>query len=172
MTNHEVFTNAAQKAGLQAFVRAGKGFAGLHSASATFFTGPGGSYTWDWYGHLLGDVIFLGHPGTLTTNALHGASNDPIVAGLPDPWVRCEENYAHRPNPADNPKLEILLWMDEECPGFDAPLKMGGRHPLSFRHVYDGGRVFYTALGHAKEAYYEAPFLEHVGRGIEWASGL
>jgi len=35
----------------------------------------------------------------------------------------------------------------------------------------DGGRVFYTALGHTSESYSDPYFLEHMRGGIHWALG-
>jgi hypothetical protein len=35
-------------------------------------------------------------------------------------------------------------------------------------HEFDGGRSFYTALGHTDESYSDPLFLAHVAGGIEW----
>ena len=59
--------------------------------------------------------------------------------------------------------------VDESCPCYVAPSLTP--HPLAWRHEYDGGRAFYTALGHPTEAYYDPTFLGMVARGIVWASG-
>jgi type 1 glutamine amidotransferase len=48
---------------------------------------------------------------------------------------------------------------------------MGSDHPIAWSHAYEGGRAFYTALGHTRESYTEAHFLAHVAGGIEWAAG-
>jgi hypothetical protein len=47
---------------------------------------------------------------------------------------------------------------------------MGARHPLSWYHAYDGGRAWYTAMGHTSETYAEPEYLAHILGGIMWAA--
>jgi len=47
----------------------------------------------------------------------------------------------------------------------------GAYHPISWYHMYDGGRSFYTAMGHTVENYQDTLFLEHIMQGVKWASG-
>ena len=47
---------------------------------------------------------------------------------------------------------------------------MGEFHPISWYHEYDGGRAFYTALGHMPETYSDKLFMEHIFGGIYWAA--
>src|SRR5437667_12589747 len=49
---------------------------------------------------------------------------------------------------------------------------MGVEHPVSWQHAYDGGRAWYTAMGHTACSYSERPFLDHLLGGIEWAAGV
>ncbi|WP_198664554.1 ThuA domain-containing protein, partial [Jiangella endophytica] len=37
--------------------------------------------------------------------------------------------------------------------------------------AYDGGRTFYTALGHSASHYADPGFRQHIGWAIEWAAG-
>jgi cytochrome c len=46
---------------------------------------------------------------------------------------------------------------------------MGDDHPMSWYHEYDGGRAFYTAMGHTIESFSEELFLDHVWGGLKWA---
>lgn len=48
---------------------------------------------------------------------------------------------------------------------------MGAQHPVSWQHTYDGGRAWYTAMGHTACSCSERPFLDHLLGGIEWAAG-
>ena len=70
-----------------------------------------------------------------------------------------------------NEKLNVLINIDEKSydPGAN---KMGDHHPISWYHNFDGGRSFYTELGHTKESYTEPHFLQHVLGGIQYAMGL
>ena len=44
-----------------------------------------------------------------------------------------------------------------------------GDHPIAWYHDYDGGRAFYTALGHVKDSYDDPSVLGHLEGGIAWA---
>jgi uncharacterized protein len=48
----------------------------------------------------------------------------------------------------------------------------GELFPLSWCHSYDGGRQFYTALGHKAEYYQDAAFRDHLLGGIKWVMKL
>jgi uncharacterized protein len=64
--------------------------------------------------------------------------------------------------------VNILLKLDTDSyEGSDHP----GDHPVAWYHEYDGGRSFYTALGHTRESYSEELFLEHLLGGIFYAMG-
>ena len=61
----------------------------------------------------------------------------------------------------------MLLTIDEKTYSGGT---MGDRHPLSWYHEYDGGRAWYTAMGHTIESYSEPLFLAHILGGIRWAA--
>ena len=44
-------------------------------------------------------------------------------------------------------------------------------HPISWCQNYDGGRAYTQALGHLRERWYDARFLQSVLQGIKWAAG-
>ena len=41
-------------------------------------------------------------------------------------------------------------------------------NPVAWARQVDGGRVFYTAMGHTKESYSEPLFLKHLEDGLNW----
>src|SRR5204862_7374197 len=47
----------------------------------------------------------------------------------------------------------------------------GDNHPMDWYHEYDGGRAFYTALGHTAASFTDAPYLKHILGGIQYAIG-
>ena len=49
--------------------------------------------------------------------------------------------------------------------------KHGSSHPISWFHEYEGGRSFYTALGHSAENYSDTTFLKHLENGIQYTIG-
>ena len=163
--------NDTQQAAFERYIQAGGGYAGIHSASDT-------EYDWAWYGGLVG-AYFRDHPGSVNPQFQVASVNvedrhSAATRGLPDPWVREEEWYNFRSNPRDT--VHVLLSVDESTydprgysvPGGSPPM---GDHPISWCQPYDGGRAFYTAMGH-KGVYWDEPLLlRHVLGGIEMAAG-
>ena len=163
--------NDAQQAAFERYIRNGGGYAGIHSASDT-------EYDWAWYGGLVG-AYFRDHPGSVNPQFQVATMNveDRHTAAtrrLPRRWTREEEWYNFRTNPRDS--VHVLLSVDESTydprgysvPGGSPPM---GDHPISWCQPYDGGRAFYTALGH-KGVYWDEPLLlSHVWGGIEMAAG-
>ena len=148
-----------QEAAFERFIRSGKGFVGVHAASDT-------EYDWPWYGELVG-AYFLAHPPVQVASVSVEEALHPATAGLPSPWLRTDEWYGFQTNP--RAEVQVLLSLDEASfdPGEGS---MGGDHPIAWCHEYDGGRSFYTALGHTIESYSEPEFLQHLAGGIEWAA--
>ena len=48
---------------------------------------------------------------------------------------------------------------------------MGAVHPMAWSRTFDGGRTFYTELGHTSESFKEQAYLDHLAGGILWAMG-
>jgi type 1 glutamine amidotransferase len=140
------------------FIRRGNGFVGIHSATDT-------EYDWPWYGELVG-AYFRAHPeiqpALIRVEAAH-----PSTMGLPSTWMRTDEWYGFRDNPRS--RVTVLLTLDESSymPGAST---MGDDHPIAWYHQHDGGRAFYTALGHTEASYAEPLFLGHLAGGVEWAA--
>ncbi len=159
LTTGDVLDDTEQVA-FERFIRAGNGFVGIHSASDT-------EYDWPFYGALVG-AYFRVH-STVQPASVHVEDRShPSTELLPAPWMRTDEWYAFQTNPRAN--VTVLLALDETsyAPGDAA---MGADHPIAWYHELEGGRAFYTALGHTPESYSEQPFLDHVAGAIEWAAG-
>jgi type 1 glutamine amidotransferase len=148
-----------QQLAMQRFIRARHGFVGVHSASDT-------EYDWPWYGKLVG-AYFSAHPAVQQASVILENKSHPATRGLPSPWLRSDEWYAFRSNPRAN--ATILLRVDETSydPG---EARMGEDHPIAWAHEFEGGRAFYTALGHSAESYKEPEFLAHLAGAVEWAA--
>ena len=162
-----------QQAAFERYIRAGGGYAGIHSASDT-------EYDWAWYGGLVG-AYFRDHPGVAGVNQqFQVATMDVEDRGsaatkrLPRRWTREEEWYNFRTNPRD--AVHVLLSVDESTydpRGYSVPGGSPGMgdHPIAWCHEYDGGRAFYTALGHKGDYWDEPQLLSHVLGGIRMAAG-
>jgi hypothetical protein len=95
-----------------------------------------------------------------------GASDGrPATKGLPNTWEHADEWYEWQQDPSSDQGFEILLSVDEKSYGAGER-----KHPVAWCHEFDGGRAFYTALGHTREAYGEEDFRKHLAGGIEWAA--
>lgn len=149
-----------QQLHFQRYIQAGGGYVGIHSASDT-------EYGWSWYGRLVGGY-FDGHPsdpnvreGVLTVvDTTHAATEH-----LPTPWVRTDEWYDIRDH---NPDTRVLLTIDEASYKDDPD---AGTHPMAWYHAFDGGRAFYTALGHTSDSYRDSLFIDHIWGGLRYAMG-
>ncbi|MHC4483345.1 MAG: HEAT repeat domain-containing protein, partial [Planctomycetota bacterium] len=94
----------------------------------------------------------------------------PIAKGLPEKWMHArDELYAQLRGPAKN--LTVL------ATAYSDPAKKAGtgeHEPILFTVKYGAGRIFQTALGHAREL--PLPSMECVGfivtfqRGAEWVA--
>jgi cytochrome c len=172
--------NDTQQAAFERFIKAGHGYAGIHAAADT-------EYDWKWYGRLVGGY-FLSHPsGTHPNGGRDGTvvvedTTDHSTQGLPAPrWDRIDEWYNYKPvnfeqtgNVDFSPRADVhvLASLDEstydEADGSDG---VDDDHPISWCHKYDGGRSWYTGMGHTDDSFTEAPFLRHILGGIEEAAG-
>lgn len=158
-TTGEVLTNSTQEAALQHFIEAGGGWVGIHSAADT-------EYSWAWYGGLMG-AYFLSHPAIQQATVKVPDRVDPSTKILPKRWVRTDEWYNFQTNPRG--AVHVLATLDESTyaggsNGFD--------HPISWSHNYDGGRAWYTGMGHTPESYNEPLFQAHLLGGIQFAAGV
>ena len=89
---------------------------------------------------------------------------------MPKIWQREDECY-YLSNL--NPDIHVLLAADlntvEDDSKDEYPGKMfGGYFPVSWCHEFDGGRQWYTSLGHKIQYYSEPDFLRHLLGGILW----
>ncbi len=64
--------------------------------------------------------------------------------------------------------LKVLLTLDEASYKGG---KHGASHPIAWAQEYEGGRSFYTGLGHTEERFSDENYLKHLLGGIEWAIG-
>ena len=163
----------AQQGAFERYIRAGGGYAGVHAASDA-------EYDWPWYGGLVG-AYFRDHPGSVneqfqvaTVKVL--GRDTAATRPLPRRWEREEEWYNFRTNPRGT--VRVLAEVDERTydpRGYSVPggsPGMGRHHPIAWCQPYDGGRAFYTALGHKAEYYSDPLLLAHLLGGIRMAAGV
>lgn len=150
--------DAGQQAALQRHVRGGGGWVGVHAAADA-------EYDWPWYGGLVG-AWFRRHPAVQPAAVRTDPDAAALAGALPRRWQRTDEWYDFKTNPRG--KVRVLATVDESSYSGGG---MGADHPVAWCHRYDGGRAWYTAMGHTSESFQEPPFLAHLLAGIRWAAG-
>lgn len=151
--------NADQRAAFQRYIRGGGGYVGIHSASGT-------ERDWKWYGSLVG-AFFKKHPPVQELEIKVEDRRHPSTKHLPETWARTEEPYDF----VINPRRQVHVLASYDTTTYEGHT-MGPDHPISWCQSFDGGRSWYTGLGHAPSAFTDEPlFLQHLLGGIEWAAG-
>jgi len=164
-TNNEAFLTQDQRDAFQRFIQAGGGFMGVHSATAS-------ERDWPWFHAMIGG-LFVRHPKLQPFDIKVIDHTHPSTLHLGDVWTWEDECYFmdHL-----NPDMHVLLAADlttlddperETYPG----TTFGDLFPLCWIHEYDGGRQFYTALGHKIEHYDDPDFRQHLQGGLLWVLG-
>lgn len=151
--------NAEQEAAFEEYVEGGGGYVGIHSASDT-------EYEWSWYGNLVG-AYFQDHPEVQPATVVVEDRDHPSTQMLPRQWERTDEWYNFRQNPRGD--VHVLMTLDESSYSGG---EHGDDHPIAWCHALgEGGRAWYTGLGHTKESFREPLFREHVLGGLQWVLG-
>jgi len=146
-----------QKADFERYIQAGGGFVGIHAATDA-------EYHWGWYTRLIG-AHFLSHPEQQIAT-LDVVDQDHIsTKHLPKQWSRKDEWYNFKNL---SPDVHVLIKIDEKS--YKGGVN-GDNHPMAWYHEYDGGRAWYTELGHTDESYADPNYLKHILGGIEYAIG-
>ena len=159
----------AQRDALQAFIRSGGGFVGVHCATVTE---PG----WPWYQEMM-VAQFTGHPPVCDGKLIIEDPDHPATQPFCEREVLWnDEFYSFDQNPQD--KVHVLISVDESSyditnnPWFEGVDLEMGDHPLVWCREFEGGRVIQTSLGHAIEKYDDPVFRQHLVGAIKWAANI
>ena len=176
-TTGDVLDEAQQDA-FEAYIQGGGGYTGIHSASDT-------EYTWPWYGDLVGGYFRNHPPGTPTATVRVEDHDHESTTGLPESYVKVDEwyNFQSPDNPVVggggtdySPRgvagIHVLANVDESTYDEQDGNATDDDHPVIWCQRYDGGRSWYTALGHTEASFLEAEFLQQVLGGLETTAGV
>lgn len=175
-TTADIFDEDEQAA-FEKYIQSGKGYVGIHAASDT-------EYEWEWYTQLVGRMFHI-HPTQQTAKLNILDHNFPGLEHFPNTMLWTDEWYEFGEEKVKG--LNYLVSVDENS--FDPNVTWGNRdmgpdgkmvdrvgtgmgdmHPISWYHEFDGGRSFYTALGHIEKVYENQWFLDHLYGGIYYAA--
>jgi type 1 glutamine amidotransferase len=147
----------AQKQAFQNYIRGGGNFVGVHGATFTMME-------WPWYARLVG-ALHDGHPGRQTAAVRVEDPMHPSTAHLPPIWIVTDEWYDFR---EISPDIRVVLTVDEST---YTGGKMPDHHPIAwYQSDFEGGRSFYTLLGHTEESFSDPWFQQHILGAVWWAA--
>jgi type 1 glutamine amidotransferase len=177
------------------YIKAGHGFAAMHSGSDTFHEWPGGPKgEVSAYVDMLGGEFLTHHAQCAITPHIADASS-PALKGVVKMktaitkeeldarnvqkegsvtngkvWKVFDEIYLLKNN--DPANVHTLLWLDAYPNDGSPEANKPGIHLISWTKAYGTGRVFYTELGHRDEVWKDPIYQKHVTGGLEFALGL
>ncbi|MEX0315408.1 MAG: ThuA domain-containing protein [Allomuricauda sp.] len=149
--------DAQQQRAFELYIKGGGSFMGIHAAADT-------EYEWPWYGKLVG-AYFESHPEQQQAKIEVVDRAHPSTTHLKSEWQHFDEWYNFKNL---NPKVNVLMKLDETS--YKGGTN-GDNHPIAWYHEFDGGRAFYTGLGHTEASYDDPDFKQHLLGAIEWCLG-
>ena len=163
-TTGELPIGEAEKANLLAWIKSGKGFIGIHSATDTF-------YQWPEYGEMIGGY-FDGHPWHQEF-----ASKWRMRSTRPRKACRLSGRSRTRSTSIrnwDRSKRHVLLSLDTSSVDLKKKgvKRTDGDFALAWTSTYGKGRVFYSALGHRDDLWQTPEYQQFLAGGIRWVLGL
>ncbi len=163
-TNNDVFDNDDQRVAFRRYIEAGGGFVGVHSVTGT-------ERNWTWFKMMIGET-FLWHAAYQKFSIKNMEPTHPSMKGVPALWTKEDECYFGKEL---YPGIKVLMAHDlstllenkkEEI------TKNAGSYanyyPAVWYQNFEGGHIWITALGHAKENYNEPTFTNHLLQGIRF----
>lgn len=142
------------------WVKSGKGFVGMHSATDTFRGhDPLHGYT------VMINGEFKYHKEQAEVNAINGDPTFPSNRHFGPTYKVFDEIYIL--NGYQRKAVRALLDLDQH-PNSRLP----GHYPISWARTYGTGRVFYTSLGHREDVWESGDYQKHILGGLRWSLGL
>jgi len=157
------------------WIKSGKAFIGMHSATDTFR----GHTPLDPYTLMIG-AEFKAHHAQAEVDCINEDPQHPACRELEASFHLKDEIYLM--NGFERSKVHGLLTLDKH-PNDKTP----GDYPIAWCKMYGQGRVFYTSLGHREDVWtpdtpenfkrenskeVSAAYQKHILGGIKWALGL
>ena len=162
-TTGELPITDEQKAAFLDFIKSGKGFVGIHSATDTF-------YKWPEYGELIGGY-FDQHPWHQDVTVKVEDNRHPATRHLDKTFQIKDEIYQFKDFSRE--RVHVLLSLDANSVDLTLPAvhRKDKDFALAWWRNYGKGRVFYTALGHREEVWRDARFQQLLIGALRWAMG-
>ena len=173
-TSGDQLLNASQRASFEQYIANGGSLLGIHAASDTYrhSTSNGNSTgTWDFYAETLGGSVQQSpnHVSGTPVYDMFQPISHPSTQGIPDPWTKGEEYYYWENGFFDSTNTVVLMVEATTGQGSTGGTWDSSRAVSWVRILPQGGKVFYTSLGHrATDFSSDALFQQHILQGIQW----
>ncbi len=162
-TDGEGILNAEQRTAFERWTQNGGGAVRIHADANA-------DKAWDWKEDMMGGGLFSNHPPIQQATVEVADATHPATDDLPPTFTWSDEWYNFDEDPRED--VHVLMTVDEST--YEGG-EHGAGHPIAWCSEYDGGRNFYTAIGHADgdatPAWSNADYLAHISGALEWAAG-
>jgi uncharacterized protein len=158
-TTGELPISDAGKEAFLAWLRGGKAFVGMHSATDTL-------YKWPEYGRMIGGY-FDGHPWHQKVTVKVEDTQHPATRHLGSSFEISEEIYQFRDWSRDG--KHVLLSIDTGSIDAGKGKRADRDYAVAWVRDEGQGRVFYTSLGHGEDVWRDPRYQQHLVGGIAWA---
>ncbi len=162
-TGEDLLTDT-EEAAFETYIQNGGGFVGVHSATDTYRNG-----SWLWYNDLVGAIVQVNpyHTANNTSAIIDVVGEHAAVEHLGNEWNKKDEYYYWERNGGYlfSGNIDLLTVQATGANSYDAA------RPVTWFKEYDGGRSFYTALGHNASDYEgDENFRTMLQEAIIWAA--
>ncbi|MDR3405346.1 MAG: ThuA domain-containing protein [Chthoniobacter sp.] len=170
-TNFGEDLNQEQREALITWFRQGHGIVAIHAAAVSH-------HVWDWYTDLVGcDFVADSDRAVARLVVDPAAIDNPAVKRYAPEFQLNEEWLCFDHTVTGQPNVNVLLRVDEST--YD-PVRakfremnvkpMGADHPVAWTRETQGGRFFYTAIGHDARALNTDFGRHHILEALRWAA--
>jgi len=163
-TNNDVFDNDDQRVAFRRYIEAGGGFVGVHSVTGT-------ERNWTWFKMMIGET-FSWHASYQKFSIKNIDPSHPSMQGVPALWSKEDECYFGKEL---YPGIKVLMAHDLSSVvknKSEEIIKNAGSYanyyPAVWYQNFEGGHIWITTLGHAKENYSEPTYVNHLLQGIQY----
>lgn len=139
------------------WIKSGKAFIGMHSATDTF-------HNYRPFVEMIGGE-FLTHEAQVGVDCINQDHEHPATKHLGARYAIFDEIYILKS--FERSKVHGLLTLDKH-PNRGIP----GDYPIAWTKKIGSGSLFYTSLGHREDVWLSEAYQKHILGGIKWALGL
>lgn len=150
--------DSGQREAFRNFIRRGGGFVGVHAAACT-------GNKWAWFTRMIGGC-FDRHPPLQPFVVRTTEAGRKRGTALPDSLTVNDECYLFRLTNPDRNILAVCETRTIDLTPTEEADSLPERVPVVWSLDFEGGRIWYTALGHRPEDYAQPWYRRHILEGL------